>query len=135
MAEQSGDDLLSGRGGDVAATMTAWANLPAAHLKVALDFWSGQLKLDHEHRAMREKNQNRLNVMGMISGIVLSVASIGSAIGFGIVHDYWMAGIMVSPSVFATLKLFVTRKSDKMDVRAAGAALGAVTQPGGPQPL
>ncbi|MGP2440714.1 hypothetical protein [Streptomyces sp. JW3] len=89
----------------------------------------------HELAVMRERNRHRLDLLGLVAGFLVSLGSVGGALVFGLHSDYWMAAIMLSPSVLAVTKLFVLRKSDAKDVRAAGSALGAVTQPGGPQPL
>ncbi|WP_405542751.1 hypothetical protein OG478_13690 [Streptomyces phaeochromogenes] len=135
MADQDGDDLLRYRNDDVIATMNAWKDLPPAHLKLALKFWNDRMKADHELRLVKERNRNRLDVMGLIAAFVISGASVGSAIYFGAMHDYWMAGIMLSPSVFAIMKLFITRKAGKADLKASGSALGLISQQGGPPPL
>ncbi|GAA2567195.1 hypothetical protein GCM10010424_06330 [Streptomyces lienomycini] len=128
------------------ANLHAWIDLPPAHLKVALGFYGEREKRDHEYRIAKTErdqeiqrlevlNQHRLDVMGMMAAFVISVASVGSAIYFGARHDYWMAGIMLGPTVFAIMKLFITRKADKSDLKAAGGTLGAVTQQGSPQSL
>ncbi|MCX5604909.1 hypothetical protein OOK29_42975 [Streptomyces phaeochromogenes] len=136
MAEHDGDDLLRYRSDDdVIATMNAWKDLPPSHLKLALQFWNDRVTADHELRMVQEKNRNRLDVMGLIAAFGVSAASVGSAIYFGAIHDYWMAGIMLGPSVFAIMKLFITRKAGKTDLKAAGSTLGVISQPGGPPPL
>lgn len=136
VAEKDGEELLHRHHDeDVVAALNAWKDLPAAHLKVALNFWSERMAADHELRVMKEKNRNRLDVMGMVAAFLVSAASVGGAIYFGTVHDYWMAGIMLSPSVFSIMKLFITRKAEKADLKAAGAALGVLGQPGAPPPL
>ncbi|MFE7072654.1 hypothetical protein ACFU96_21485 [Streptomyces sp. NPDC057620] len=136
VAESDGEDLLRYRSDDdVIATMNAWKDLPPAHLKLALQFWNDRVTADHELRMVQEKNRNRLDVMGLIAAFVVSGACVGSAIYFGVMRDYWMAGIMLGPSVFAIMKLFITRKAGKVDLKASGASLGVVSQPGGPAPL
>ncbi|MEV0117670.1 hypothetical protein AB0H77_31280 [Streptomyces sp. NPDC050844] len=135
MADQGGDELLHRRDEDVIAALNAWKDLPAAHLKVALKFWNERMTADHDLRVMKERNRNRLDVLGMVMAFIASAASVGGAIYFGTMHDYWMAGIMLSPSVFAISKLFITRKAEKADLKAAGAALGVLGQPGGPTPI
>lgn len=133
VAEHDGDELLRYRSDDdVIAAMNAWKDLPAAHLKLALQFWNDRLTADHELRMVQEKNRNRLDVMGLIAAFVVSAASVGSAIYFGAIHDYWMAVIMLGPSLFAIMKLFITRKAGKSDLKASGSALNIVAQPGGP---
>ncbi|MDV7215221.1 hypothetical protein [Streptomyces prunicolor] len=132
MAEPERDDLLPGSGEDVVAAMNAWKDLPAAHLKVALSFWNERMAADHELRMTRERNRNRLDVMGMVAAFVISISSVGSAIVFGAIENYLMAGVMLGPSVFAIMKLFITRKADKADLKASGAALNVISQPGGP---
>ncbi|MEU9899666.1 hypothetical protein ACIBCS_42240 [Streptomyces phaeochromogenes] len=136
MAEQNGDDLLRYRSDDdVIVTMNAWKDLPAAHLKLALQFWNDRVRADHELRMVQEKNRNRLDVMGLIAAFAVSVASVGGAIYFGAMRDYWMASIMLGPSLFAIMKLFITRKAGKADLKASGSTLNIISQPGSPPPL
>ncbi|MER5938897.1 hypothetical protein ABT121_16420 [Streptomyces sp. NPDC001928] len=129
------EEMELGRAEELALSYAKeWAQLPPQHLRVALKSLEPMLLRQHELALMREKNRYRLDLLGMIAGFIVSLASIGGAITFGFRGDYWMAGIMLSPSVFAVTKLFVLRKSEKGDIRQSGAALQAVTQPGGPPP-
>ncbi|MGY6025179.1 hypothetical protein [Streptomyces spinosirectus] len=132
MAESDNDGLLNSSREDVVASMNAWRDLPAAHLKVALDFWTERMKADDELRLLKERNRNRLDMMGMIAAIIISVSSVVSAITFAALENYAAAGITLSPTVFVILKLFITRNSDKADLKASAAVLNALTQQGGP---
>ncbi|MER6028464.1 hypothetical protein [Streptomyces sp. NPDC001851] len=134
MPEQDGENLLPSRSEDVFASMNAWSNLPAAHLKVALNFWDAHERRNHEYRMKQEENRNRLDVAGMVCAFVIAAASVGGAIFFGVEHDPWMAGVMLSPSVFVILKLFITRKGDKSDLKAAGSTLNEISQLRGSPP-
>ncbi|MDT0405923.1 MULTISPECIES: hypothetical protein [Streptomyces] len=111
-----------------------WARLPPQHLRVALKTLEPVMMRRHELAVMREQNRHRLWMAGLLAGGVTSLGSIGGAILFGLLHDPLMAGVMLSPSVFAVTKMFVLRKSEKSDMRAARSALGSVTQQGGPPP-
>jgi hypothetical protein len=109
-----------------------WAQLPAPHLRVALKAWENERKRQHDLALVRERNRNRLDLLGMVTGFVVSLASIGGATVFGFRGDYWMAAIMLGPSLFAVTKLFVLRKSEKGETRQVGAALQMVAQSGTP---
>ncbi|MFE1206191.1 hypothetical protein ACFW5V_31380 [Streptomyces sp. NPDC058762] len=130
------DDLQMGRTEEYAlAYAKEWAQLPPQHLRVALKSLEPMMLRHHELALTREKNKHRMDLLGLVAGFVVSLVSLGAAAVFGFRGDYWMAGIMLSPSVFAVTKLFVLRKSNGDDMRRVSSALGAVTQPGGPPPL
>ncbi|MEV5849362.1 hypothetical protein AB0M32_46125 [Streptomyces sp. NPDC051985] len=127
------DEIEMGRTEELALSYAKeWAQLPPQHLRVALKSLEPMLLRQHELAVMREKNRHQLELLGLLAGFAISLASIAGAIGFGIHGDFWMAGLMLSPSVFAVTKLFVLRKSDKNDMRHVGAVVQGLTQAGGP---
>lgn len=88
------------------------------------------MQRQHELLVARDKRRYILDLITVIGGTVVSVASVAAAFYFGLDSDYLMAAIMLSPSVLAIAKLLVLRQSDQKDARGAGAALGAATQMG-----
>lgn len=112
-----------------------WAQLPPQHLRVALKTLEPTMQRQHDLLVIQARQRYILDLVGLISGFIVSLASVGSAFFFGLSNNYVMAGVMLSPSVFAITKILILRRSDKRDMRAAGVALAAITQPGGPAPL
>ncbi|WP_159052333.1 hypothetical protein [Streptomyces longwoodensis] len=105
-----------------------WAQLPPAHLRVALKQLEPMMVRQHELMVARDRRRHVLDMIALCGGTLISVCSVAAAFYFGLENDYVMAGIMVSPSVLAMAKLLVLRQSDAKDSRAAGAALNAATQ-------
>ncbi|MFI0269816.1 hypothetical protein [Streptomyces luteogriseus] len=120
-----------------------WAELPAEHLKVALEALEPQLKREHEAQMehMRLSAQeaeaartHRLYLWGLIAGFVVTVGMLTGAVVVGSNNQPVLAGILSGPSVIALATIFVLRRNDakqmQMAARAHQAAMNAASQAG-----
>ncbi|WP_205522290.1 hypothetical protein [Streptomyces sp. S1A1-7] len=118
-----------------------WAELPAEHLKVALEALEPQLQREHEAQmehmrlAVQEAEAartHRLYLWGLITGFVLTVGMLTGAVIVGSNNQPVLAGILSGPSVIALATIFVLRRNDakqmQMAARVHQAALNAASQ-------
>ncbi|MER5782782.1 hypothetical protein ABT104_13830 [Streptomyces mobaraensis] len=69
-------------------------------------------------REVRERRQHTFRMAGLYAGVVVSVAMLGA--GVYIAKDvWWLATLLCGPSLIALVKIFVLRRSDEADMRAA----------------
>jgi hypothetical protein len=132
-----------------------WATLPAEHLAVALAALDPQLAREHEARMQAERDRalaeqeriraesaerervHRRHVLGVYSGLVMALATLGASVYFGVHDQPVLACTFFGPTLLALVKIFTLRRSDAADARhAAAAARTAANQlaPQGPQP-
>ncbi|MFF8872394.1 hypothetical protein [Streptomyces massasporeus] len=112
-----------------------WASLPAEHLRIAIKALDARSKRECERALKEMEYRHQLDIAGMAAAFVIALAAVGGAIFFGVRSDLWMAAVMLSPSCFVIMKLFITRTASKSDVLNSGAPINAVTQPGSPPPV
>lgn len=121
-----------------------WAELPAEHLKVALEALEPQLQREHEAQMehMRLSAQeaeatrtHRLYLCGLIAGFVVTIGMLVGAVVVGSNNQPVLAGILSGPSVIALASVFVLRRNDAAQMRAVARAhqsvLNSATSAGG----
>ncbi|MFD8544656.1 hypothetical protein [Streptomyces sp. NPDC059649] len=120
-----------------------WAQLPAEHLKAALDALEPELARQHQLRVIqvqlaaqteRERRAHLLYLGGLVGGFLIVVAMLSAAVIVGINGLPWLSGLLAGPSVLSLAGLFVLRRVDsgaaRNAARAHDAALNAASQPG-----
>lgn len=108
-----------------------WSQLSPAYLRVALKSLEPVLARRQDMLMTQMRQKYRLDVMGLVAGFIVSMASIGGAIYFGTQREYWMAALMTGPACFAVTRLFVLRRADAMDLRNLGMSLRGIDPHGG----
>jgi hypothetical protein len=98
-----------------------WSQLPPEHLAAALKALEPYLAREHEYRMEQAKlaaeaevsrQAHALHRMGMISGLLISVAMLGCSVLTGLKGDLILSIVLAGPSVLALAALFIFRKSD-----------------------
>jgi hypothetical protein len=125
-----------------------WAELPPEHLEVALKALEPQLAREHAYRMAcneterildlervrlsfeegKEKRRHILYVYGLIAGFSISLASLAGATIAGLHNEPWLAGTLSGPSVIALASLFVLRRSDAAQTKAAADSQNSLLQ-------
>ncbi|MGP8301973.1 hypothetical protein ACTPOK_29450 [Streptomyces inhibens] len=148
MSQESGTSARQPTGLDIAMQ---WAELPAEHMKIALDALEPQLRREHEMRVLQQKAEQKLALeqvraqeaaakrahvlylTGLIAGFVIAVAMLSGAVVVGINNQPWLAAMLSGPSVLALATIFVLRRSEQGQAHAVAAAqrsaLNAAQQP------
>ncbi|WP_210593783.1 hypothetical protein [Streptomyces sp. GESEQ-35] len=129
-------DLRPDESADARALQFAreWAQLPPAHLRAALRALEPQMERDHELAKMERKNRHVLNIMGLISGFILAICSLGGAIYFGVRGQLWGTAVLTGPSILVMIRVFVLRKTEKSDLRLSRSALDSLGNATGQPP-
>ncbi|MBT2234777.1 hypothetical protein [Nonomuraea sp. NEAU-A123] len=104
-----------------------WAELPPEHLSAALKALNPQLAREHEYRmaeltaeAQEKKDlrNHRLQMTGLITGLVLAVGMLVGAVVLGVNDQPWLAGAFMGPSLLVLVKIFVLRETIAVDIQA-----------------
>ncbi|MGW9211328.1 hypothetical protein ACWGR4_30675 [Embleya sp. NPDC055664] len=118
-----------------------WAGLPPEHMRIALKALEPQLVRDHEvhltqARAAeaRDRRAFRLLMTGQVFGFVIALATMSAAAVVGVEGHVWLAAVLSGPSVIALAKLFVIRRTDNAEIRAAARVSVAAAQSVPPSP-
>ncbi|GGP40494.1 hypothetical protein GCM10010214_12360 [Streptomyces abikoensis] len=135
-----------------------WSKLPADQLEVALKALEPQLARDHEYRMGQERQAHELALeqvrlaaeadqarrahalylTGLIAGFTVTIGMLTGAVIVGINNQPWLAAMLSGPSVLALATLFVLRRNDSTQTRAAAqghrAALSNTIPPSVPTP-
>ncbi|GGN51638.1 hypothetical protein GCM10012285_41950 [Streptomyces kronopolitis] len=117
-----------------------WAELPAEHMKIALDALEPQLRREHEMRVLQQKSEHQLALAqvraqeesakrahmlylgGLIAGFAISVGMLSGAVVVGVNGQPWLAAMLSGPSVLALTTLFVLRRNEQGQAQAVAAA-------------
>ncbi|MEU8560556.1 hypothetical protein AB0C45_03610 [Streptomyces cyaneofuscatus] len=148
MSQDSGTSALRPSGLEIAMQ---WAELPAEHMKIALDALEPQLRREHEARTLQlqseyqlalaevrareatAKRAHHLYLTGLVTGFMISVAMLTGAVLVGVNDQPWLAAMLSGPSVIALATLFVLRRNEGGGIQAVAAsqraALSAAQQP------
>jgi uncharacterized membrane protein len=127
--------------------MTALAQLPPEHFKLALKTVEAQLARNHELRMEQERIRVReaaesrshaLLVWGLGAGFVVVLGMIAASVVVGLQGHVWLSATLSGPGVVVLASLFVLRRLDSRSTRNLGTPqLGEIppNQPlGGIQP-
>lgn len=115
-----------------------WAELPAEHLSTALKALNPQLAREHAYRMAQlaseaqEKadcRRHRLQMTGLITGLVLAVGMLAGAVMLGINDQPWLAAAFMGPSLLVLVKIFVLRETTTADIKAVQKAHANVQPP------
>ncbi|WP_382465814.1 hypothetical protein ACFIN9_26425 [Streptomyces noursei] len=137
MSQESGTSARQPTGLDIAMQ---WAELPAEHMKIALDALEPQLRREHEMRVLQQDAEHKLALekiksqeaaarrshtlylTGLIAGFAISVAMLSGAVVVGVNGQPWLAAMLSGPGVLALATLFVLRRNERGQAQAVGAA-------------
>ncbi|MER6299144.1 hypothetical protein ABT247_06145 [Kitasatospora sp. NPDC001539] len=115
----------------------AWAGLPIETFQAALAALEPQLVREHDLRILEQRRieqegqrKHRLAAIGLFIGSIIAIISIGAAIYFGISQNFWAMALVLGPTAFVMIKVFVLRKSDPEDARALTAVFKGVGRAG-----
>ncbi|MEV1168591.1 hypothetical protein [Nonomuraea sp. NPDC049784] len=118
-----------------------WAELPSEHLSAALKALNPQLAREHAYRMAQlaaetqekaDRRNHRLQMTGLITGLVLAVGMLAGAVVLGVNNQPWLAAAFMGPSLLVLVKIFVLRESAAADVKAVQKAYATAQAPAVP---